>query len=379
MEMDSLSIRGNRRVPCHKGMNPGALDGPNDELLFRFVAGQCATPECVEVEAWLRRDHDNVRRVEQMRRIWLASRQRPSRDVDRMWTRFRDAAEREQVDVDNTVGSHQIAKSATRIGVLTRRPERTFAVGRWAAVLVALMGGGALLVSRTHTAAPPPAPSAPHLYATSAAQTARILLSDGSRIVLAPKSRLSVPAEFGVRERVISIEGEAFFDVVHNGALPFRVLAKGSVTEDIGTRFDLRAYDDEAGVVVIVAEGAVALGRARSDSTTRGAAGAVVHRGERARIGSSDSTIRVDRVSLRLVGWPEGRLSFVKTPLAEIARTIGRWYDLDVRVEGAEMARRPITADFDSQSPREMIEALATAVVGEVEQHGRVLTIRAKR
>ena len=105
----------------------------------------------------------------------------------------------------------------------------------------------------------------------------------------------------------------------------------------------------------------------------------MVRRGERARLGPADSAVVLDRVSLRLVDWPEGRLSFVKTPLAEIARTIGRWYDLDVRVEGADLERRPITADFDSQSPREMIEALATAVVGEVEQHGRVLTIRARR
>jgi transmembrane sensor len=360
-------------------MNPGVPDEPNDELLFRFVAGQCATPERVGLEAWLRRNSDNARRVEQIRHIWLASRPKSSRDVDRMWTRLRAAAEREQPVVGHTAGAAHVSGRATGRGVLARRPERTFAVGRWAAVLAVLVGGGALLVSRSRSAAPPQPPVAPHEHATSAAQTAKILLSDGTRIVLAPKSRLSVPAEFGARERVVSIQGEAFFDVVHNASLPFRVLAKGSVAEEIGTRFDMRAYDDEAGVVIIVAEGAVAIGRARSDSATRGTAGAVVRRGERARIGPTDSTIRVDHVSLRLVGWPEGRLSFVKTPLAEIARTIGRWYDLDVRVEGAALERRPITADFDSQSPREMIEALAIAVAGEVEQHGRVLTIRATR
>lgn len=366
-------------MPCRKGMNLGVPDEPSDELLFRLLAGQCTAPERADVESWLRRNPDTARRVEEMRRLWLASRPKSPRDVDRMWTRLRAAAERDQRVDDSTTPPAHVPGRSTHRGISARRSERTFTLGSWAAVLVVLIGGGALFVSRSRSASPPPAPAAPHVYATSAAQTARILLGDGTRIVLAPRSRLVVAADFGVRERAISIEGEGFFDVVHNAALPFRVLAKGSVAEDIGTRFDVRAYGDEAGVVMIVAEGAVAIGRARSDSAARGTTGAVVRRGERARVGQGDTTISVDRVSLRLVSWPEGRLSFVKTPLAEIARTIGRWYDLDVRVEGAALERRPITADFDSQSPREMIEALATAVVGEVEQHGRVLTIRAKR
>ena len=65
----------------------------------------------------------------------------------------------------------------------------------------------------------------------------------------------------------------------------------------------------------------------------------------------------------------------MKTPLAEIARTIGRWYDLDVRVTDAAMGQRVITADFDTESPKAMVEALGIAVQGSVQQRGRTLVI----
>ena len=136
----------------------------------------------------------------------------------------------------------------------------------------------------------------------------------------------------------------------------------------------MRAYHDEAGGAVIVAEGAVTLGQFRGDDAAR-AEGVVARAGQRARTGGPDGTTTVDEVSVRLTDWTEGRLTFVKTPLAEIARTIGRWYDLDVRVTDAAMGQKLITADFDSESPKAMAEALAMAVQGSVQQRGRTLTI----
>jgi ferric-dicitrate binding protein FerR (iron transport regulator) len=60
----------------------------------------------------------------------------------------------------------------------------------------------------------------------------------------------------------------------------------------------------------------------------------------------------------------------------QIARTIARWYDLDVQIADVRLQRRLVTADFDTQSPKEMIAALATAVGANVERHGRTLVIR---
>ena len=65
-------------------------------------------------------------------------------------------------------------------------------------------------------------------------------------------------------------------------------------------------------------------------------------------------------------------------PLPEVLATIGRWYDLDVRVPDTTLASRLVTAEFSTQSADEMIRALAIAMDATVERHGRVVTFRAK-
>jgi transmembrane sensor len=361
-------------MPCLRCMRPRDSAEPADEVLFRFVAGRCTTAEIIAVERWIELAASHARRVEALREIWNASAPAPARDLDRMWLRLRSEIERRPVLAIGAGHSRRTIEYQSRRRVFSARG---LAIGSWAAVLVALVGGGAVLVARLGPAAPAHTLDAPRVYATRAAQTANILLNDGSRVMLAPQSVLRVPSDFGARERTVTIEGEGFFVVAHNAAMPFRAIAKGAVAQDIGTRFDLRAYEEEPGVKVIVAEGAVALGRT-AGANIRGPEGVVLNRGERGSLGSTDSTVIVDRVSLRLVGWTDGRLSFVNTPLLEISRTIGRWYDLDVRVADPQLARRMITADFDTQSPREMVDALALAVGGVVKQEGRVLTVRAK-
>jgi transmembrane sensor len=78
------------------------------------------------------------------------------------------------------------------------------------------------------------------------------------------------------------------------------------------------------------------------------------------------------------LAWANGRLSFTDRPLEEVLRTIGRWYDLDVRVEDARLKGRRVTADFSPQSPAEMIDALAVATDAVVARDGRVITLRTR-
>lgn len=218
-------------------------------------------------------------------------------------------------------------------------------------------------------------------YRTSRGQYATIRLADSTTVTLAPESHLAVSARFADGVREVSLDGEAIFSVRHNAAHPFRVRTHGALVEDIGTKFDLRAYAGDAGVTVAVVEGSVSLGTDRRDTTSareRGAAGATVLRG--GEVGKLDEHGTVVAAgssnAASYLGWADGRLSFVDQPLPEVLRTIARWYDLDVRVPDPQLARRSVTADFVRQSPEEMIDALAVAMEATVERNGRIITLR---
>ncbi len=216
------------------------------------------------------------------------------------------------------------------------------------------------------------------VYQTRRGQTATVQLSDGSRARLAPESRLVIARAFGDSLRELTLDGEAEFDVHHDATRPFRVRTRTTVTEDIGTRFSIRAYHGDAKVAVAVAEGAVTLAR-RLGSAARGGVpeGVLLRVGE---LGTLDSlgTIAVSRGASvsRALAWTRNQLVFVKQPLPEVLATIARWYDLDIQVADATVAEHPVTAEFSTQSADEMLQALAVAVEATVERKGRHVTLR---
>lgn len=348
---------------------------PTDIVLARYIAGESGAAEARDVEARLAASPSLRQRAAEIRLLLDVQPRHAPPDAGKLWSKIRDRA-----------AAQDLAPAANHPRPLRRlrwQANDARAIGVVAAMLLlAVAGGGLFLLSRRQPATASAVDREPRRYSTARGQNATIRLLDGTRVTLAPQSRLTIPAAFGTDLRELSLDGEAIFDVRHDAAHPFRVRAHGAEVEDIGTRFDLRAYQNEPLVTVAVSEGAVALGQARVDSTgarTSNAEGIVLHRGE---VGTLDehggvSATRAASVS-RYLGWSSGRLAFAGEPLPDVLRTIGRWYDLDVRVPDARLASRLVTAEFSTQSASEMIAALALAVDARVERVGRVVTLKPK-
>ena len=58
-------------------------------------------------------------------------------------------------------------------------------------------------------------------YYTPEGQRAELQLSDGTRVWLNANSRLTYPVRFGAKNRIVTLEGEAFFSVTRNESNPF--------------------------------------------------------------------------------------------------------------------------------------------------------------
>ncbi|MWB93960.1 DUF4974 domain-containing protein [Flavobacterium sp. GA093] len=84
-----------------------------------------------------------------------------------------------------------------------------------------------------------------------------ITLSDGSSVLLQPKSKLSYPKIFTGNERKVYLSGEGFFEISKNPKKPFFVYANEIVTRVVGTSFRIKAYSDQQNVEVLVRTGKV--------------------------------------------------------------------------------------------------------------------------
>ena len=163
----------------------------------------------------------------------------------------------------------------------------------------------------------------------------QVVLPDGSKVWLNAASSVKFPVNFNaVTERRIELKGEAYFEVVHNAALPFRVVTDKQVVEDIGTRFNVNAYEDESGVKTSLIQGKV--------SITTGAKTAVLIPGQQATVVNN---IKISEVNTEeVIAWKNGYFNFDDEKLDNIMKSIARWYNVDVVFEDESLKRETFGA-----------------------------------
>lgn len=86
-----------------------------------------------------------------------------------------------------------------------------------------------------------------------------IRLADGSSVVLYQNSSISYPGRFSANRRLVTLTGDAFFEVAKDSLRPFFVYSGGLVTRVVGTSFSIRSGTE--GVTVAVKTGKVAVFR----------------------------------------------------------------------------------------------------------------------
>ena len=91
-----------------------------------------------------------------------------------------------------------------------------------------------------------------------------ITLSDGTKVTLKKDSKIQVSKDFGNKNRVVYLNGEAFFEVKKDPLQPFIVYAGGIVTKVLGTSFTVRAYQNESKTSVAVKSGNVTVYQEKS-------------------------------------------------------------------------------------------------------------------
>ena len=87
-----------------------------------------------------------------------------------------------------------------------------------------------------------------------------VVLSDGTKVILNAGTTLSYPTAFVSGQREVKVNGEAFFEVSHDKEHPFIVSAENVKVKVLGTKFNVKAYDDDDNIEVTLAEGKVGVG-----------------------------------------------------------------------------------------------------------------------
>jgi transmembrane sensor len=211
-------------------------------------------------------------------------------------------------------------------------------------------------------------------YATAVGQRDSIRLPDGTTVLLAPGSRLTVAANYNQGPRDVTLEGAAFFEVTHDAAHPFTVHTASADIHDIGTAFTVKTTT--GAVSVAVTHGIVSLASKSSDASAVAAAPAELRAGDRGTIMRGTVSVQRGVVTADDVAWTRGQLAYRDAPLSEVQADLQRWYGIDLRIGDSTLARRTLTATFRGDSVAQVIQTIALALGAEAVQKGDTVLLQ---
>ncbi|MCD2421813.1 FecR family protein [Niabella pedocola] len=166
------------------------------------------------------------------------------------------------------------------------------------------------------------APAVNNTIQTPRGGQCRLILPDGSQVWLNSASSITFPQQFSGAERRIAVDGEAYFEVAHNKAMPFKVSTGPQTVEVLGTHFSISSSADHKVIKTALFEGSVRLSNG-SDSKT-------LKPGQQAKLTAGGGGFAVTSlVSANAEpDWIGGYFSFENADFATMQEQLEKWYDV---------------------------------------------------
>lgn len=225
-----------------------------------------------------------------------------------------------------------------------------------------------------------------NIIATVVGEQRSVPLDDGSVVHLNTASSIRVRFEDGFRH-IDLLRGEAMFQVAHMPDNPFRVYAGDTVTEALGTTFNVYHTNDQTTVAVI--EGKVAVetihinGIADKPATDRDNAKNIsqlaeadtrltLTAGKRVAV-LSTGHVATDQVANMetVTSWRLRKLIFERETLDTIVREYNRYGKMKIYIDDPALANTRFTGIFDADDPESLLSFLDIAGGLHVERRSR--------
>lgn len=178
-------------------------------------------------------------------------------------------------------------------------------------------------------------------------------LPDGTTVYLNAGSQLTYTEPFAEDRRLVSIKGEAFFEVVPDTSRPFLV----NTTDDeltirvLGTVFNVNAYADQQQIRTTLLSGSVQLDVPGVTEEI------VLVPAQRALFSPKDNKLKIETIDVsEETAWRDERLVFRNTPMDEVLRKVAQFYQVEFRIESPVIHTYKLTGSFEGKSLENVLD-----------------------
>lgn len=223
-------------------------------LIIKNLSDNASDQEKIELANWLKEDPANEEELNNLKKIWATSRDlkiQREYDVDNAWDDFKVLAGTKPLPVKQKKAFNSLQIAAAIGSVIVFAILIKFFFINKPNTLTNIKAENQIIQKESTS-------EVAFLTISTSDSSHIFTLPDSSRIYLNTNSKLTYPEYFSNKERIVSLSGEAFFEVIHTGS-PFIVECKEIRTKVLGTSFNVKGYDQDEKLIVSVVTGSVEL------------------------------------------------------------------------------------------------------------------------
>ena len=327
-----------------------------NEWIIGYLTNSLTAEERNSLQEWLNSSTENQKYFSDMQEVWIAI-----------------SNETEDMSFNQEQAYQLFLKRTASAALPPNTSKKTFALRPWmyaAAMIiivflcgtVAFQSGKKVIRNQlTQITVEAPLGSKTKLY-----------LPDQTLVWLNAGSKISYAQDFGINERTLHLVGEAYFEVTKNKEIPFNVHTDDLDVKVLGTKFNLRNYQEDLEAKVALIEGKVAIHTEKKETT--------LQPDQQALLNKRNGKLFISNTQVaHSVEWTNDRLYFNEALLPDIVKELERNYNVKITIADDALNDIRFYGNFrkNEQNIREIMDVLSSTekMTYTIQENNIVITL----
>lgn len=315
---------------------------PSGDQLLMYIRGEASEEISFQIEQWMQEDIEHEQALLQMAYIFFLQRASERIDLRDPYVAFEKLQGRIRKK-KNRLYLQQFMRYASVIILMIMTSVGTYWFKGAEKVPLRVQAQVAQMVTMS----------------SSAGMRTRLTLPDGTIVFMNSGTTISYPVHFDANIRKVTLDGEAYFKVVHNPNYPFVVSLNNDKMklEVLGTEFNVESYKTDNVIHTSLVNGSVKL---YAQSTAGAEIQQVLKPSEKAVYDKSSRqlTVRREVNTTYDTAWMDGALMFKETSLPEVLRRLSHFYNVAFDVKDPVINDYCFTGTFVNRQLSQVLDYL---------------------
>ena len=185
-------------------------------------------------------------------------------------------------------------------------------------------------------------------------QKVNVTLPDGSTVLLNSLSTLRYQQNFGYEDRIVSLQGEGFFDIKKEANKKFIVITEHLDVQVLGTKFNLHAYNEDELIEMALVEGNVRIETHESPQQI-----AYVNPSEKIIYNKRSKKLTINKSDSKIeTAWTFNDIYFRSETFDKVISLLERKYDVNIHLESEILTNDHFTGYINSTNIEDALKML---------------------